>query len=63
MGMIYITTIHSHPSNPPQQPRRNDRRLLSDVSAKEISEKSFPAERQIPQEKLLLLERYAVARK
>lgn len=38
-------------------------RLASDVSADEISKKSFPLERQIPPEKLLVIERYVVARK
>lgn len=38
-------------------------RLVSDVSADEISKKSFPLERQIPPEKLLVIERYVVARK
>jgi hypothetical protein len=33
------------------------------VSADEISKKSFPLERQIPPEKLLVIERYVVARK
>lgn len=38
-------------------------RLVSDVSVDEISKKSFPLERQIPPEKLLVIERYVVARK
>ena len=38
-------------------------RRVSDVSADEISQNSFPAERRIPPAKLLLIERYVVARK